>query len=131
MPYLWKMTQQPAPPPLCTVYHDGSCPLCSAEVALYRRAAGDRVAFVDVAVPDPALPEGISAESAMARFHVTTAKGQTLSGARAFVALWASLPRWRWLAAVVGLPGVIHVAELAYRGFLPLRPHIARLMRRA
>lgn len=116
--------------PRCTVYHDGSCPLCSAEIALYRRAAGDSVAFVDVSRADAPLPEGLTPQAAMARFHVTDAAGETRSGAAAFVALWAQLPRWRWLARVARLPGLTPLLELGYRAFLPLRPHLARALRR-
>jgi demethoxyubiquinone hydroxylase (CLK1/Coq7/Cat5 family) len=50
-----------------------------------------------------------------------------VSGARAFLALWAVLPGWRWLARVGSLPGVPSVLEWGYRGFLRVRPAVQRL----
>ena len=62
----------------------------------------------------------------MARFHVRREDGQLLSGAAAFVALWLAMPGWRWLGRVARLPGVTPLLELAYRGFLRVRPSIQR-----
>lgn len=114
-----------------TVYHDGACPLCAAEIALYRRARGsDSLIFVDAAgaTSGQVLGADLPRDVAMARFHVRDAEGQLLSGAAAFAALWRVLPGWRWLGRVVGARPVLPVAEAAYRTFLPLRPYIARTL---
>ena len=66
----------------------------------------------------------------MARFHVQQADGSRLSGAAAFVAMWARLPGWRWLARLAQLPGAMPVLELAYRGFLRVRPWMQAWARR-
>ena len=118
--------------PRLVVLHDGSCPLCRREIALYRRAEGsEALAFRDVSALGPGEAAcGLSREQAMARFHVADFEGRVLSGAAAFVALWAALPRWRWLARLARLPGVIPLLEIAYRGFLPVRPLLQRLARR-
>jgi predicted DCC family thiol-disulfide oxidoreductase YuxK len=67
----------------------------------------------------------------MARFHVRLQDGRVLSGAAAFVALWLTMPGWRWLGRFCQIPGVTPVLELAYRGFLHLRPALQSLARRA
>ena len=115
-----------------TVYHDGECPLCAAEIALYRRTRGaDAVTFVDVAALDegsligPDLPR----EAALARFHVRASDGRLSSGAAGFAALWRVLSGWRWLGRIVGARAVLPLAEAAYRVFLRLRPLIARALR--
>ncbi len=116
-----------------TVYHDGACPLCAAEIALYRRARGaEAITFVDAALPDTEAELGpeLSREAALARFHVRDRHGRLVSGAAAFVALWRTLPGWRWLGRVVGTRPILPLAELAYCAFLPLRPHIARALSR-
>ncbi|WP_372422568.1 thiol-disulfide oxidoreductase DCC family protein [Salinarimonas chemoclinalis] len=117
--------------PELTVYYDGACPLCRAEIGHYSRCRGaERVAFVDVsdvaADPGPDLPR----EAALARFHVRDARGGLVSGAAGFARLWRVLPAWRPAAAIARLPGVRTLLELAYRGFLPLRPHLARMLER-
>jgi predicted DCC family thiol-disulfide oxidoreductase YuxK len=125
----------PAAPPdraPVTVYHDGGCPLCKAEIAQYRRARGARdLRFVDVSDPDAAPADDLTRAAALARFHVRDGDGALLSGAAAFAALWRSLPGWRWLGRIVGARPVLPLAEAAYRAFLPLRPWLARTLVRA
>ncbi|WP_375454204.1 thiol-disulfide oxidoreductase DCC family protein [uncultured Methylobacterium sp.] len=132
-----------------TVYYDGACPLCRAEIGHYRRCRGaERIAFVDVAPdapgqefspgqdlgpgqelgPDQGLGPGLDRAAARRRFHVRDADGRLRSGAAAFARLWSVLPGWRWLGLIARLPPVLPVAEAAYRAFLPLRPRLARLL---
>ncbi|MGO4852339.1 thiol-disulfide oxidoreductase DCC family protein [Phaeovulum sp. W22_SRMD_FR3] len=111
-----------------TVFYDGACPLCRAEIGIYRKAAGaDALRFVDLSDPAAAPPEGVSRAEALARFHVRASDGRLVSGAAAFAELWAQLPRWRGLAWVARRPGLRRLLEWTYRGFLHLRPCIVWL----
>ena len=86
-----------------------------------------RPAALEAAIPLPsALPPGVTREQLLARFHVRGRDGELLSGARAFLALWAALPGWRWLALVGRLPGAAWLMERGYRLFLRLRPLLQR-----
>lgn len=114
-----------------TVYYDGACPLCAAEIRTYRRSRGaERVRWVDVGGEGGAadLGPGLTRREAQARFHVRDAGGTLASGAAGFTALWSQLPGWRWLGRAMRLPGIPALAEAAYRLFLPHRPKLARLV---
>jgi len=121
-----------------TVYYDGGCPLCRAEIGHYRDCRGaERIAFVDVGRDAPAAGLGpdLDRGDALRRFHVRGADGRLVSGAAAFARLWRVLPNWRWLGRLVelrvfGLRPILPVAEAAYRLSLPLRPRLARLITR-
>lgn len=111
------------------VYFDGSCPMCRREIAVYQNITPDQpIAWVDVSKPDTPLPQGQSKEQLMARFHTRTAQGELLSGAAAFVHVWAQLPGWRVLAWLAKVPGMLWLMEKAYNGFLPVRPAIQRFV---
>lgn len=113
-----------------TVLYDGACPLCRREIGIYRGLqaleSSAPVCYSDVsdaaiALPST-LPPGVTREQLLARFHVRGRDGELLSGARAFLALWAALPGWRWLALLGRLPGAVWLMERGYRLFLRLRP---------
>lgn len=113
-----------------TVFYDGACPLCRREISAYRKLqplqSHAPVCFNDVSHSSVPLPEGTSREQLLARFHVQDGNGQLLSGAQAFLALWAVLPGWRCLAFAGRLPGVVWVMERMYRVFLTWRPMLQR-----
>jgi len=125
-------TTSPQCPAALTVLYDGACPLCRREIAVYRDLhplqAGSTVSFTDISNSAVALPSGTTREQLLARFHVEHSDGRLENGADAFISLWERLPYWRWLARVGRLPGVAGVMEIAYRGFLRIRPTIQRWM---
>lgn len=110
-----------------TVYYDGSCALCRAEIGHYRKQDGsDAICFRDVSDETVALEPDITRQQVMKRFHVRHADGSLTSGAEAFMGIWRLLPRWRWASRLAALPGVLPILEFGYRAFLPIRPTIAR-----
>ena len=114
--------------PALTVLYDGACPLCRREIAVYQGLkpvdANQSVKFSDVSSPDCVLPDGGARGQYLARFHVQRSDGQVVSGAAAFVALWSTLPGWRYLAMLARLPGATPALELVYRAFLRIRPQM-------
>ena len=122
------MVTEPAPPsPPLTVLYDGACPLCRREIGVYRGLPSSTpLCFADVSDIALPLPPGTTREQLMARFHVRRGDGQLLSGAQAFLALWAELPGWRWLALAGRLPGAAWALERLYRFFLRWRPTLQR-----
>jgi predicted DCC family thiol-disulfide oxidoreductase YuxK len=83
-----------------TVLYDGGCPLCSREINHYRRIASELpIEWVDVTLPEVDLGRfDLTREEALRLFHVVDASGTMQMGAKAFIALWAVLPGYRWLA---------------------------------
>ena len=113
--------------PKSTVYFDGSCPLCRAEIGYYQRKDQySALCFVDISETGGILLEGITQERAIKRFHVRASDGRILSGAAAFVEVWTRLPTWSWAARLAGLPGVTPLLEVGYRLFLPIRPYLSK-----
>ena len=116
-----------ADPRALTVWYDGDCPLCSAEIGLIRRLDRDSaIAFVDLSVPG-ACSTDLTAR--LARLHAQPRGGPMIAGAAAFVAMWRVLPLLRPLAALASIRPVLWLLERGYRMFLKLRPTLQAVVR--
>lgn len=121
------MTQRPASDAdtlaAAEVYFDGGCPICSREIALYRRLADEEgPAFRDISASTAAPAADLEYDAAMARFHVRRRDGTLVSGAAAFLALWRATPRLRLVGRVLSIPPLPLLLEGGYRLFLRVRP---------
>ena len=84
-----------------TLYYDGQCPLCQAEMMyLQTRNAAGQLAFVDVTQTSFAAEDHhISCDAAMAQIHGRLANGEVLVGVPVFAKAYAlaNLPVLAWL----------------------------------
>lgn len=103
-----------------TAYYNGACPLCRAEMEQYRAAvAGTEEershAWCDISkMPMALAARGIDHDEAARRLHVIDQEGRLWRGLDAFLVLWRSIPRYRRLARLLGLPGVRAAAGWLY-----------------
>ena len=110
-PYLFRMEN----PAETSVLYNANCPVCNFEISHYARYAGAKglpIRFDDLNT-EARDQWGLDADTAARRLYVLH-QGKLASGIPAFLVLWAQMPRYRWLARVVGLPGIRQVASLAY-----------------
>lgn len=115
--------------PALTVLYDGACPLCSREIAWYRRLqSAEPIHWLDISQADCPLPDHVPRAAALARFHVLCPDGETLSGAAAFVELWSRMPRLRWVALWARRLRLLPLLEWGYQRFLPWRGRLARAL---
>ena len=130
-PYLPGMMEQAE----TRVLYNADCPVCSYEIDHYARYCESEalpLRFEDLNAG--ALSDwGLTPDEAARRLHVLK-NGRLHAGIPAFLLIWSDMPRYRWLARVVGLPGLRHVASALYdRALAPLiyRWHLRRLARRS
>ena len=118
-----------------SVLYNANCPVCNFEIQHYARYAGATglaIRFDDL--NSGALAHwGLDSDTAAKRLYVLH-DGALTSGIPAFLVLWAQMPRYRWLARFIGLPGVRQVASVAYNYVLApaiYRWHLLRLQKQA
>jgi predicted DCC family thiol-disulfide oxidoreductase YuxK len=110
-----------------TVIYNGACPVCSREIGVYRARAEGPVRFLDLNDADMTV-FGLTRDDAARRLHVVE-DGRLLAGVDAFRVLWRATPGFRWLAVLVGLPGVRQVGGAVYERVLApalYRRHLRR-----
>jgi predicted DCC family thiol-disulfide oxidoreductase YuxK len=114
--------------PTLTLFYDGLCPLCSREIALFRRrAAGDpSVVFVDITDPSfDASAHGLEQRPLHRVMHVKVGE-EVRSGVDAFVAIWQRIPGFGWLALLSRIPGMRLLLKAGYALFARVRPWLPR-----
>ncbi|MRU16245.1 DUF393 domain-containing protein [Roseovarius sp. A21] len=97
------------------ILYNGDCPVCSVEIdhyAKYSQARALPLVYDDLSDCDLAR-WGVSRDEAAKRLHVMQG-GKIYAGIPAFLVLWREMPRYRWLAWVVGLPVVRQVTGVIY-----------------
>lgn len=117
--------------PKTSVLFNANCPVCNFEIQHYAQyaVANDLPIRFDDLNSGARDQWGLDADTAARRLYVLH-EGRLTSGIPAFLVLWAQMPRYRWLARVVGLPGIRQVALAAYDYVLApviYRWHLRRL----
>ena len=116
--------------PPVTLYYDGLCPLCSREIAHYRKkAVGETLHFIDITDPKfDAAEHGLDPKRGHRIMHVKVGDDLRV-GLDAFIAVWDAIPSYRWLAKVARMPGLHALLTLGYHFFAVVRPWLPRLKR--
>ncbi len=79
--------------------------------------AGAPLEWVDISKLENAgalSHKGITQDMAYRRIYVTDERGVPQVGVDGLLVLWRAIPRWRWLARLVALPGVYAVTCWLY-----------------
>ncbi|MBH73325.1 MAG: DUF393 domain-containing protein [Rhodospirillaceae bacterium] len=121
--------------PAVTLFYDGGCPMCDAEITLYKKMDTTQcMRFIDITDPSADLPLDLDKKTALSRFHVLTRDERVLSGVLAFSEVWKQLPRWRWAGFVASQPVIREMLEVGYKVFLrycrPFMGHFIRSLRK-
>ena len=115
------------------VLYNAECPVCNFEIthyANYSAKTGLPIRFDDLN-SDALADWELDADTAARRLYMLK-DGALYSGIPAFILLWQDMPRYRWLARIVALPGVHRLACITYDHILaPLiyRWHLRRKAR--
>ena len=107
-----------------TIYYDGACPMCRAEMAKLAECADQELELVDIhsLKDDEALPDK---SALLERLHLKTADGSWLLGVEANVQAWQHTPHakvWRILVWPIFKP----FSKLAYEVWLRWRKLVNR-----
>jgi len=99
-----------------TLIYDGECPICQrAKAWVAARSAPGAIRFVTCQSDErEAAAPGLALDDCMEAMRFVSADGQVHTGHAAFPPLLRMLPRYRWLAMFLDLPGVRHLAPFVY-----------------
>ena len=102
-----------------TLYYDGACPLCRAEIGKLAKFSNGGLRLVDIHALDAAAVE-IEPRELLARLHLKTADGLWITGLKANIRAWQHTPfaaLWR----VLDWPLINRLSHAAYELWLRRR----------
>lgn len=105
------------------VFYDGACPMCSREIAHYRRLRGaGNVHWLDISKNRGVLPRyGLDYAQVMRRFHVLAPDGQFHQGAYGFVYLWSFIRPYHLLGRLISGLRLTGLLDRGYQRFADWR----------
>lgn len=109
-----------------TLYYDGSCPLCLAEITfLKNRNQKNLIIFVDISThPEPLLCEGLSCEQA-SRFIHGKIDNQLIMGVQVFSEIYQRVDLV-FLAKILGSSKLRPILVFLYKFFAAYRGALSR-----
>ena len=104
------------------VFYDGACPLCSREVAHYRKKdIHNHIHWIDIAAPGfDAGSYGLDPTRITQVMHARTPDGTLYTEVRAFLQIWNALPPTLFSTTIrlfLKIPGMLPLAGFFYRLF--------------
>ena len=96
------------------VYFNNSCKICKAEIDLYKKENINEIDWVDITGNELAEKEtSKDSKQLLRRLHVKDG-GKVLGGAKAFLALWKKMPKYKFLYYFLRLPIIFSLFSFGY-----------------
>tara|TARA_B110000444_G_C18717342_1_gene536702 strand:+ start:87 stop:443 length:357 start_codon:yes stop_codon:yes gene_type:complete len=96
------------------VLFNDKCSICSAEISHYKSLKTNDIHWLDINNLEESMKlSGKTHKELLRRLHVIK-DGKLHSGVKAFIILWDSIPRYRWLSKIISLPLVYQISILVY-----------------
>ncbi len=109
---------------------DGNCVVCDLEVSHYKRIAPDLFDIVDISAPGfDSNSFGLQNADVQKHLHVITESGKVVRGVDAFSYIWEQIPRYRFAASLIRLPGISTLSRVGYEAFTVVRPFLPKKAR--
>jgi predicted DCC family thiol-disulfide oxidoreductase YuxK len=102
-----------------TLYYDGACPVCRAEIGKLARFSRGRIELKDIHELD-GEDAGLDKNVLLSRLHLKTAGGEWVTGLKANIRAWRHTP-FRHLWRILDWPPIRPVSERCYEYWLRRR----------
>ncbi len=96
------------------VFFNNSCNICKMEIDHYKRNSDENLEWVDITNNQQAVDlTSKSKEELLRRLHVID-DGEVIGGAKAFIIIWSKIPKYNFLAKILGFKPLFILFHYAY-----------------
>ena len=96
------------------VYYNESCSICRAEINHYKKQNIEEIDWVDITNNITAEKETLKDDKTLLRRLHVKKDGKIFSGAKAFLLVWKSIPKYKFLYSILRLPLIFQIFSFTY-----------------
>ena len=96
------------------VYYNESCSVCRFEINHYKKQNISKIEWIDITNNVSAEKDTLKNQKTLLRRLHVKKDNQIYEGARAFLLVWKSIPRYNFLYNFFRLPVVFHLFSFSY-----------------
>ena len=96
------------------VLFNDKCSICSTEINHYKSLNTNDIYWLDINNLNESMELSGKTHKELLRRLKVIKNNKLYSGVKAFIILWDSIPKYRWLSKVISLPLIYHISVLAY-----------------
>ena len=96
------------------VYYNKSCSICRAEINHYKKQNIEEIDWIDIKDNVAAKKETLKDDKALLRRLHVKKDGKVFSGAQAFLLIWKSIPKYKFLYSILRLPLIFQIFSFIY-----------------
>ncbi len=111
-----------------TLFFDGKCSICVAEVDVYRKLDTEhKLAYVDISSTlfDASLIE-IPEDRLNKYFNIQLEDGSFVEGVDSFIEIWKRIPKLKLCAKLASFKPIHFVMHITYLIFAEIRPYLPK-----
>ncbi len=107
-------TENTSKTPKINIYFNDSCSICRAEINIYKKYSNKNIKWVDISSDDNAELETKKGRDELYRRMHVLKNGQIISGAKTFLIIWKSIPRYNFLYKFFNKPIIFPIFNIIY-----------------
>ena len=96
------------------VYYNKSCSICRAEINHYKKQNIEEIDWIDIKDNVAAKKETLKDDKTLLRRLHVKKNGKIFSGAEAFLLVWKSIPKYKFLYLILKLPLIFQIFYFIY-----------------
>lgn len=111
-----------------TLFFDGKCSICVAEVDVYRKLdTAKKLAYVDISSPNfDATLVSIPEDRLNKYFNIQLEDGSFVEGVDSFIEIWKRIPKLKFLAPIASFKPIHFIMHITYIIFAQIRPYLPK-----
>tara|TARA_B100000989_G_scaffold290105_1_gene262815 strand:+ start:601 stop:972 length:372 start_codon:yes stop_codon:yes gene_type:complete len=96
------------------VFFNNSCNICKLEIDHYKKISDENLQWIDITNNQEAINLTSKTKAELLRRLHVIENGEVIGGAKAFIVIWSKIPKYNFLAKILGFKPVFFLFHYVY-----------------